>query len=109
MPDKWMSVAAAEAPLNVHRRTIERRIASTKIESRRADDGQVQVLINAPDEPSSAAGSTEAFETVKELAQDQVSLATGSASALVKFAQADADRARGELDIARHDAGRARR
>jgi hypothetical protein len=100
-----MTVAAAAATLNVHPRTIERRIASAKIESRRTDDGQLQVLINAPDE--SPAGA-EAFETVKELAQDQVSLATGSASALVKFAQQDAERARHELDLVRHDAGRAR-
>jgi excisionase family DNA binding protein len=105
MPDKWMTVAAAAATLNVHPRTIERRIASGKIESRRTDDGQLQVLINAPDDPLAA---TEAFETVKELAQDQVSLATGSASALVKFAQDDAARARHELDIVRLDAGRAR-
>jgi excisionase family DNA binding protein len=105
MPDKWMTVAAAAATLNVHPRTIERRIASGKIESRRTDDGQLQVLINAPDDPPTA---TEALETVKELAQDQVSLATGSASALVKFAQDDAARARHELDIVRLDAGRAR-
>lgn len=108
MPDKWMTVAAAAATLNVHPRTIERRIASGKIESRRTDDGQLQVLINAPDDPSAGGAGAEAFETVKELAQDQVSLATGSASALVKFAQQDAERARHELDLVRHDAGRAR-
>jgi hypothetical protein len=109
MPDKWMSIAAAALTLNVHPRTIERRIASSKIESRRADDGQLLVLINAPDEsPTNSTSQTEAFETVKELAQDQVSIATGSASALVKFAQADAERARTELDIARRDAGHAR-
>jgi hypothetical protein len=105
MPDKWMTVAASAATLNVHPRTIERRIASGRIESRRTDDGQLQVLINAPDDPPAP---VEAFETVKELAQDQVSLATGSASALVKFAQDDAQRARHELDIIRQDAGRAR-
>src|SRR3954469_579517 len=105
MPDKWMTIAAAAATINVHPRTIERRIASHKIESRRTDDGQLQVLINAPDDPPAG---TEAFEAVKELAQDQVSLATGSASALVKFAQADAERARGELSLVREDAGRAR-
>jgi excisionase family DNA binding protein len=38
MPDKWMTVAAAAATLNVHPRTIERRIASNKIESRRTDE-----------------------------------------------------------------------
>jgi len=108
MPDKWMTVAAAAATINVHPRTIERRIASGKIESRRTDDGQLQVMINAPDDPSAGATNAEAFETVKELAQDQVSLATGSASALVKFAQDDAQRARHELEIIREDVGRAR-
>jgi hypothetical protein len=106
MPDKWMTLAAAAATLNVHPRTIERRIASQKVQSRRADDGQLQVLISAPDMPDT---TPDALETVKELAQDQVSLATGSASALVKFAQDDALRARQELETVRHDAGRARR
>ena len=106
MPDKWMTVAAAAASLNVHPRTIERRIASNKIESRRSDDGQLQVLIDVPDAPDVA---PDPLETVRELAQDQVSLATGSASALVKFAQDDAQRARTELSIARQEADSARR
>jgi hypothetical protein len=106
MPDKWMTVAAAAASLNVHPRTIERRIASNKIESRRSDDGQLQVLIDVPDV---AEPGLDPLETVRELAQDQVSLATGSASALVKFAQDDAQRARTELSIARQDADSARR
>lgn len=107
MPDKWLTIAAAAATLNVHPRTIERRIASGKIQTRRTDDGQVQVLINAPDEaPTSVA---DPLETVKELAQDQVSLATGSASAIVRLAQADADRARGELELVRQEAISARR
>jgi hypothetical protein len=106
MPDKWMTLAAAAAALNVHPRTIERRIASQKIQSRRTDDGQLQVLINVPDMPDT---SPDPLETVKELAQDQVTLATGSASALVKFAQDDALRARQEIEVVRQDAGRARR
>ena len=106
MPDKWMTVAAAAATLNVHPRTIERRIASSKIESRRTDDGQLQVLIDVPD---IADPMPDPLETVRELAQDQVSLATGSASALVKFAQDDAQRARTELSIARQQADSARR
>src|SRR5437762_12714175 len=105
MPDKWMTVAAAAATLNVHPRTIERRIASGKIESRRKDDGQLQVQINAPDDPPAGA---EAFEIVKELAQEEVSRATGRSAALMKFTQADADRARHELDLGRHDVARAR-
>ena len=107
MSDRWMTLAAAAATLNVHPRTIERRIASGRIESRRTDDGQLQVLlVNAPDAPPA---TPDPLETVKELAQDQVSLATGSASAIVRLAQADADRARGELALVRQEAERARR
>src|SRR3954471_10448549 len=105
MPDKWMTIAAAAATLNVHTRTIERRIAGSKIQSRRTDDGQLQVLIDAPDVPSAA---TDPLETVRELAHDQVSLATGSASAIVRLAQVDADRARDELDLVRDEAERIR-
>lgn len=106
MPDKWMTVAAAAASLNVHPRTIERRIASNKIESRRTDDGQLQVQIDVPDTAEPAA---DPLETVRELAHDQVTLATGSASALVRFAQEDANRARTEISIARQEADSARR
>lgn len=106
MPDKWMTVAAAAASLDVHPRTIERRIASNKIESRRTDDGQLQVLIDVPD---TADPGPDPLETVRELAQDQVSLATGSASALVRFAQEDAQRARTEISIVRQEADSARR
>src|SRR5262245_36215318 len=101
MPDKWLTIAAAAAMLDVHPRTIERRIASGKIQTRRTDDGQVQVLIDAPDRPQTPIADP--LETVRELAQDQVSLATGSASAIVRLAQADADRARGELDLVRQE------
>ncbi len=104
MPDKWMTIAAAAARLNVHPRTIERRLAGNKIESRRTDDGQLQVLINVPD-----TAEPDAMETVRELAQDQVTLATGSASALVRFAQDDAQRARTDLSIARQETASARR
>jgi hypothetical protein len=107
MPDTWMTVAEAAAALKCHPRTIERRIAGGKLEARRADDGLLQVLIDLPDAPESA--SEAAFETVRELAADQVSLATGSASAIVKIAQSDALHARQELTIARQDVGRARR
>lgn len=107
MPDKWMSVAQAAATLKVHPRTIERRIAGGKIQSRRADDGLLQVLVALPDTPPD--GPDHALETVRELADNQVSLATGSASALVKFAQDDALRAREEVVLIRQDAGRARR
>jgi hypothetical protein len=59
--------------------------------------------------PDIADPAPDPLETVRELAQDQVSLATGSASALVKFAQDDAQRARTELSIARQQADSARR
>jgi hypothetical protein len=109
MPDKWMSVAEAATVLKVHPRTIERRIAGGKIQSRRAEDGVLQVMINLPDAPDTVQDGGAALETVRELAADQVTLATGSASAIVRFAQNDALRAREELVLWRQDAGRARR
>ncbi|HEY7091466.1 MAG TPA: hypothetical protein VH518_25435 [Tepidisphaeraceae bacterium] len=107
MPDHWMSVAEAATLLKVHTRTIERRIASGKLQTRRTDDGLLQVQIDVPDTASAVPDT--ALETVRELAADQVSLATGSASALVKFARDDAQRSREELVQVRLDAGRARR
>jgi len=106
MPEKWMSIVHAAANLNCHTRTIERRIASGKFQSRKGDDGITQVLLDVPDMPEP--GPT-AIETVKELAQDQVSIATGSATALVKFAQADAERARMEMELVREEAIRVRK
>ena len=108
MSDTWMSIAEAAASLKVHPRTIERRIAGGKIQTRRADDGLLQVLINLPDTPDDALDNTNALETVRGLAADQVSLATGSASALVKFAQDDAIRSREEVAFVRQDTRRAR-
>lgn len=105
MPDTWMTLAAAAAALDVHPRTIERRIANGKIQSRRTDDGQLQLLIDLPDNQQT---SPAALETVKELAQDQVSLATGSASAIVRLAQFDASRARQELELVRQEVGHVR-
>jgi outer membrane murein-binding lipoprotein Lpp len=107
MSDRWMTVAESAAALKVHPRTIERRIAAGRIQSRRADDGQVQVLIAAPDMPDNELDP--AFATVRDLAVDQITLAKGSASALVKFAQEDANRARDEVYLVRRDVGRARR
>ena len=106
MPETWTTIASAASVLNVHPRTIERRIASGRMQSRRTDDGQVQVLVNMPgpvDSPS------DPLETVRELAQDQVTLATGSASALVRFAQDDAERARQELTLVRQESDKVRR
>ena len=107
MPEQWLSVAAAAASMKVHPRTIERRMVAGKIQSRKGDDGQVQVLITVPDTVEPV--SSEAFETVKELANQQVDLAAGSASALVRVAQEQAMRAENQLLLARQDAGRYRR
>ncbi len=110
MPEQWLSVAEAAAYMKVHPRTIERRMVAGKIDSRRNDDGQVQVLITLAEPASqSEAVSSEAFETVKELANQQVDIAAGSASALVRVAQEQAMRAENQLMIARQDAGRYRR
>ena len=107
MSDTWMSMAEAAASLKVHPRTTERRIAGGKIQTRRGDDGTLQVLIDLPDMSDTAPDNRNALETVRELAADQVTLATGSASALVKFAQDDAIRSREEVTIVRQDARRA--
>ena len=110
MPEQWMSVSAAAAAMNVHTRTVERRLAAGKIESRRADDGQVQVLVDVPEAaPDSAAVSAHALDTVRDLADRQVDIAAGSASALVRIAQEQTLRAETQLALARQDAGRYRR
>ena len=106
MPDRWTTVAEAATQLRCHTRTIERRIASGKIQTRRTESGVLQVMIDVSDDPTPAPDT--ALETVRELAADQVNLATGSASALVRFAQNDALQARDELVIVRQDARRAR-
>jgi outer membrane murein-binding lipoprotein Lpp len=99
MPDTWMTIAEAATALKVHPRTIERRIASGRVQTRRTDAGLLQVFIDLPAPPDSA--SDTALTAVRDLAADQLSLATGTASALVKFAQDDSTRARHELRSAR--------
>lgn len=106
MPETWTTVASAASALNLHPRTIERRIASGRLQSRRADDGQVQVLV---DMPCPVEAPADPLETVRGIAQDQVNLATGSASALVRFAQDDSQRARQELELVRQEAQAIRR
>jgi hypothetical protein len=107
MSEQWMSVAQAAASMQVHPRTVERRIASGKIQSRRSEDGQVQILVNLPD--SVGQSHDTAMETVKELADRQVDIAAGSASALVRIAQDQAMRAESQLGVALADARRNRR
>jgi|SRR5687768_7335106 hypothetical protein len=110
MPDQWMTIAEAAAALRVHPRTVERRIASNKIETSRGDDGQVRVLINMPDTVEADVPQQDfAFETVRELADRQVDIAAGSASAIVRYATEAAERSQQDLALARQDAGRARR
>lgn len=110
MPEQWATVAEAAAFLKVHPRTIERRIVSGKLDSRRADDGQVQVCIEVPEpvvfEPHQ---HDPALETVKELADRQVDIAAGSASAIVRIAQEAAERLNYDLALARTDLDVARR
>ena len=101
MAEQWMTVAEAAASLKVHPRTIERRIAAGKMQTRREDgEGTVQVLIEAPDV---VPVQSEALETVKELADRQVDIAAGSASALVRISQDLAGRAERDLAIARQE------
>jgi hypothetical protein len=107
MAAQWMSVAEAAASMKVHPRTIERRLAANKIDSRRSDEGQLQVLVIVPDVVQPV--SDGALETVRELADRQVDIAAGSASALVHIAQQQASRAENQLIFAREDAGRYRR
>ena len=107
MSEQWMSVAQAAASMQVHPRTVERRIASGKIQSRRSEDGHVQILVNLPD--SVGQSHDTAMETVKELADRQVDIAAGSASALVRIAQDQAMRAESQLGVALADARRNRR
>ena len=115
MPEQWISVPEAASMMKVHPRTIERRIAAGKIDSRRGNEGQVQVLISVPEQVDAAATVSadavpnEAFETVREMADRQVDLAAGTASALVRVAQEQAMRAENQLLLARQDAGRYRR
>ena len=71
MPEQWMSVAEAAATMKVHPRTVERRLAAGKIESRRGADGQVQILVTVPDAPEPAM-SSQALDTVKELRKQRV-------------------------------------
>lgn len=111
MRERWLTIAEAAAAMKVHPRTVERRIAAGKIDSRRNDDGQIEVVVNlAAAEPATEpTAATSPLETVREMADRQVDLAAGSASALVRVAQEQAMRSENQLMLARQDAGRYRR
>jgi hypothetical protein len=117
--DSWMSVAEAAAYLKVHPRTIERRIASSKLQTRRAVDGQLQVCLNLPEAPPPAEPTgpdpfqlvTEQLSVVTEQAENQVHLAVSASTAMVRqsqhetmIARQDADRAWIETTLARRSA-----
>lgn len=106
MPEQWVSVVEAAATLKVHTRTIERHIKSGKIESRRAEDGQLQVLIDMPEQPSMA---PDALSVVAGQAENQVQLALGTTSAIVRTAQEDARLARRDAERAWDETHSARR
>ena len=110
MAHEWLSIAETAAMMRIHPRTVERRAAAGKLQSRRNDDGQVQVLIDVPaSEPVAEPVSAEAFETVREMADRQVDIAAGSASALVRAAQEQAMRADHQVTLAKQEAARYRR
>jgi hypothetical protein len=106
MPDKWLTLAEAAIALKVHPRTVERQIKSGKLQSRRTEGGQLEALISVADEISSA---SEALAVVAGQAENQVQLALGATSALVKSAQEDARLARTETQRAWSEARIARR
>ena len=106
MPDQWISVVEAAAALKVHTRTIERHIKSGKLQSRRADDGQVQVCVDLPDEPQMA---PDPMSIVAGQAENQVQLALGTTSAIVRTAHEDARLARQNADQAWEETYVARR
>ena len=97
MPDKWLTLAQAAATLKVHPRTVERQIKSGKLQSRRTEAGQMEVMIEVPEE---TLRHPEALAVVAGQAENQVQLALGATSALVKSAQEDARLARTETQRA---------
>ncbi len=106
MPDKWVTLAQAAAALKVHPRTVERQIKNGKLQSRRTDAGQLEVSVDLPEESTTA---SEALAVVAGQADNQVQLALGATSALVKAAQEDAHLARTETLRAWSEARIARR
>ncbi len=109
MPDKWVTLAEAAAALKVHPRTVERQIKNGKLQSRRTEVGHLEVMIVVAEDDG---GASDALAVVAGQAENQVQLALGATSALVKSAQedarlsrTDAQRAWSEARIARRGAG----
>jgi hypothetical protein len=106
MPDKWVTFAEAAAALKVHPRTIERQMKSGKLQSRRTDAGQLEVLIDIPETMGTSA---DALSVVAGQAENQVQFALGATSAIVKTAQEDARLARLDSERAWEETRVARR
>jgi hypothetical protein len=106
MSDKWVTIAEAAAALKVHPRTVERQLKSGKLQSRRADGGQLEVQIDVPESQGLGA---EALSVVAGQAENQVQLALGATSTLVKTAQEDARLARLDAERAWEETRIARR
>ena len=106
MPDKWVTFVEAAAALKVHPRTVERQLKSGKLQSRRTDAGQLKVLVDMPETASPAA---DALSVVAGQAENQVQLALGATSAIVKTAQEDARLARLDAERAWDETRVARR
>jgi hypothetical protein len=100
MSDKWVTFAEAAAALKVHPRTVERQIKSGKLQSRRTEAGQLEVLIDMPEASPSATSAADALSVVAGQAENQVQFALGATSAIVKTAQEDARLARLDADRA---------
>jgi hypothetical protein len=106
MSDKWVTFAEAAAAMKVHPRTVERQIKSGKLQSRRTDAGQLEVLIDMPETVTAA---SDALSVVAGQAENQVQFALGATSAIVKTAQEDARLARLESERAWQETNVARR
>lgn len=106
MSDKWVTIAEAAAALKVHPRTVERQLKSGKLQSRRTDGGQLEVQIDVPESQGLGA---EALSVVAGQAENQVQLALGATSTLVKTSQEDARLARLDAERAWDETRIARR